>query len=85
MKITVTEVGNKQEEMISYVYDLLLIDSIREIAHFKVYGVVDKISTGINVISIENVLYLFHGITGKREKKTQWRSSCLCWVCIYVK
>ena len=47
VKITVTKVGNKQEEMISYVYDLLLIDSIGEIAHFRVYGV-DRISTGIN-------------------------------------
>ena len=31
VKITVTKVGGKQEEMISYVYDLPLIDSVGEI------------------------------------------------------
>ena len=68
MKITVTKVGGKQEEMISYVYDLPLTDSMEEIVHFRVYGT-DRISTKIKAISIENVLHLFHGITGKSVRR----------------
>ena len=68
VKITVTKVGGKQEEMISYVYDLPLIDSVGEIVHFRVYGI-DRISTEIKAISIENVLHLFHGITGKSVRR----------------
>ena len=68
VKITVTKVGGKQEEMISYVYDLPLIDSIGEIVHFRVHGI-DRISTEIKAISIKDVLHLFHGITGKSVRR----------------
>ena len=68
VKITVTKVGGKQEEVISYVYDLPLIDSMEEIVHFRVYDI-DRISTEIKAISIENVLHLFHGITGKSVRR----------------
>ena len=73
VKITVTKVGGKQEEVISYVYDLPLIDSVGEIVHFRVYGI-DRISTEIKAISMENVLHLFHGITRKECKKIHWRN-----------
>ena len=39
-----------------------------EIVHFRVYGI-DRISTEIKAISIENVLHLFHGITGKSVRR----------------
>ena len=68
VKITVTKVSGKQEEMISYVYDLPLIDSMEGIVHFRVCGI-DRISTEIKAISIENVLHFFHGITGKSVRR----------------
>ena len=68
VKITVTKVRGKQEEMISYVYDLPLIDSVGKIVHFRVYGF-DRISTEIKANSKENVLHLFHGITGKSVRR----------------
>ena len=67
-KITVTDISGKQEEIISYVYYLPLIDSMGEIVHFRVYGI-DRISTEIKAISIENVLHLFHDITGKSVRR----------------
>ena len=68
VKITVTKVGGKQEEMISYVYDLPLIDSVGEIVHFREHGT-DRISTEMKAISIGNILHLFHGITGKSVRR----------------
>ena len=68
VKIPVTKVDGKQEEIILFVYDLPLINSVGEIVHFRVYGI-NRISTELKAIIIENVLHLFHGITGKKVRR----------------
>ena len=49
-------------------YDLPLIDSVGEIVYFRVNSI-DRISTKIKEIGMENVLHLFHGITGKSVRR----------------
>ena len=70
IKLAVTKVGGKTEEIMSSKYELALKDKDEKLVYVMLYGI-DKISTDLESIDLSKITHLFKGVPMRELQRPQ--------------